>query len=94
MQKPKPERSLASYKAELKEEHDWRMRLHEQVRELTQKNESLNRRRVFVAARLIRERLECHARIAAIDERLSELDFEPNESVLRFFGWGKNGAGK
>ena len=72
-----PERSIASLKSEIKEEHDWRMRLHEEVKELRDSIAKMVIQRDTMWYSLMSERFDLEARIQRIDMRLRTLGFKP-----------------
>lgn len=69
------ERSVKSLKAELADEHNWRVRLRDEVKQLTDINERLNKMRVGMYESLAIERNDLFNRIQRIDARIQLLGF-------------------
>jgi len=71
--KPKDDRAL---QAELREEHEWRMRLHDEVASLKQENEKLLERSTCSVQSILIERDELMARVNRLEMRCRGLGID------------------
>lgn len=84
----KEERSMGNVLAELKEEHDWRMRLHGEVENLKSQNIAQSHRIEFEVKSLLIGRVELESRIHKIDARIFCLGYDPAKVLREFLGFG------
>ena len=68
---------LRDLRAERDEEHNWRMRLHEQVAGLEKRGKELDDKRVALANSLVLEYIDLAGRLLSIEHRIYALGFDP-----------------
>jgi len=74
--KKTPEQEIRDLRAEVKEEHKWRMRLHSEIKDAKRIEEDFARMRVSLYEATIQERTELISRVQRCEQRIKFLGFQ------------------
>lgn len=86
VKEPISPKELSDLKSELKEEKEWRMRLHGEVDELTKQRADSKSLNAAIVNGLVTERIDLVSRILRIDARIMALGFSPTKVFGEIFG--------